>query len=173
MQEPYSEPREREPVPQIMHSVFEEGPFKACVSCGADLSAPDRMYQIQKAWKNDEVVFELAVCLQCAAETMKEFSQESMERMQRFFGERFRPTEGIDSCHFCGKERSPELEHEIGAACRGTDLLRPLVVVCGECSSASHENLSRKTRDAWGEFVERNVPGVPESLSPDFVPVTF
>ncbi len=48
-----------------------------------------------------------------------------------------------------------------------------MVAVCGECTAASQENLSKKTRDAWGDFVDRNLPGVPESLSPDMVPITF
>ena len=164
---------ESEPVPEILHSAFEEGPFTACVSCGADLRDESRFYQIQKAWKGGEVVFELAVCLECAADTMREFSVESMERMHRFFSERFRPTADLESCHFCGRERGPEQEFEIGAACRGGNLLRPMVAVCGECTAASQENLSKKTRDAWGDFVDRNLPGVPDSLSPYMVPITF
>ncbi|MHC4473583.1 MAG: hypothetical protein ACYTDY_20085 [Planctomycetota bacterium] len=167
-----SEP-EPEPIPEVLHSAYEEGPFSACISCGADLTEPSCMYQIQKAWRHGEVVFELAVCVGCAAETMKEFSQESLEKMQRFFQDRYRPAEEEGSCDFCGKSRGPDSEFEIGAACRGTFLLRPMVTVCGECTAASQEDLSQKTRDAWGRFVERNLPGVPESLSPDVVPITF
>ncbi len=162
---------EPEPVPEILHSAFEEGPFIRCVSCDGDLT--DRMYQIQKAWRNGEVVFELAVCLECAADTMREFSAESMRRMQAFFTDRFNPSDDLESCHFCGKARSADMEYELGAACRGDQLLRPIVLVCGECSAASQENLSQKTRDAWGDFVDKNLPGIPESLAPEPVPLTF
>ena len=34
------------PVPALLHSAFEEGPFQACVACGKDLTAPAATYQV-------------------------------------------------------------------------------------------------------------------------------
>ncbi len=177
------------PVPQLLHSAFSEGPFKACVSCGADLTGPAAIYQLQKTWKNGEVVFELAVCAECAAKAARDFSRESFERIQQFLGERYQPAFDLGHCHFCrrrldGKNpgldgKNPGLdgenpaEYEAGAFCRGGFLLRPVVIICTRCSELSQENLSEQTRKAWGDFVDQNLPGVPYSLEPDSIPVIF
>jgi hypothetical protein len=168
-------PDEDDPIsiPEVLHSAYLEAPFRECVSCGTDLSDPDCIYQIQKTWKGGEVVLELAICGACAANLLRDFSEESLERMQRFFGERFRGEEAEDACNFCGAEIGEDTEYEIGAACRGSNMLRPPIRVCGECVASSQENLSRKTREAWGEFLDLNLPGVPQSMEPDTVPFTF
>ena len=158
------------PIPDFMQSVFEEGPFRKCVSCGAALDS-ERFYQIQKAWRNGEVVFEMAICTECAARTIREFSQESLERMQAFFEERFRETDDARGCNFCGKIVGLDEEYEMAAFCQGGFLARGVNLVCGTCSSASQENLSRQTRDSWGRFVEDNIPGVPHALELDILPV--
>ncbi len=163
------------PIPKLLHSAFCEGPFKACVSCGADLTGPQALYQLQKTWKNGEVVFELAVCAQCASQAAKDFSRESFERIQEFLEERYRPAFDLDHCHFCRRRLDGEepAEYEAGAFCRGAFLLRPVVVICTKCSEQSQENLSEQTRKAWGDFVDRNLPGVPYSLEPDSIPAIF
>jgi hypothetical protein len=160
-------------VPPVLHSVFNEGPFRKCDACGVDLAEGADAYQLQKTWKQDEVVFEIALCVPCLMKTMRDFSEESMERIRRFHLERFRPTPDLDRCHFCRKAVGPENEYEVGAICSGEFLARPPVVMCGDCSSKLQENLSNKTRDAWGEFLDQNVPGVPLELEPDRLPLAF
>ena len=160
---PDDEP-EPEPIPGILYSAYLEGPFTKCSACDGDLPVPDKLYQIQKTWRRGEVVFEIAICLECAARLMSEFSRESLMKMQNFFRENFREAAGIDECRFCGIRRGPDTEYEIGAACRGSFLLRPPVLVCADCVASSQENLSKKTRDAWGDFIENNLPGVPAGL---------
>jgi hypothetical protein len=163
------------PVPELLYSAFHEGPFKTCVACGSDLSGPEAMYQIQKTWKNGEVTFELAICVRCAANCAKEFSKESFERIQEFLASHYKPSMDLSHCHLCDRRLggSEPAEYEAGAFCRGGRLLRPVVVICTTCSEKSQENLSEKTRKAWGDFVDRNLPGVPFSLEPDKVPLTF
>jgi hypothetical protein len=164
---------EPSPIPEILHATWPEGPFRTCVACGGDLAEEDRLYQIQKVWRHGEVVLEMAICAECAVRTAREFSEESLRRLGEYFEERYRPGLGLDRCHFCGGERTPDSEFEIGAACRGPFLLRPPVVVCSACNEAAQEHLSEKTRDAWGRFVDTNLPGVPESMEPDPVPFGF
>ena len=177
MDEPSSsnDPTEEDPtpIPSVLHSAYLEGPFAECVSCGADLSDTELPYQIQKTWRSGEVVFELAICARCAADSMKEFSEESLEKMQTYFADHFQPAESLDHCHFCRDPVEPGTEFGVGAPCRGPFLLRPPVVICGGCTAASQENLSQKTRDAWGDFIDRTLPGVPRELEPDTVPFAF
>jgi hypothetical protein len=162
-------------VPRLLHSACDEGPFKACVACGTDLTGPEATYQIQKTWKAGEVVFELAVCARCASLAAQDFSQESFESIQRFLTDRYRPSLELNHCHFCTRPLGGDEpgEYEVGAYCRGTFLLRPIVVICTPCSEQSQENLSEQTRKAWGDFVDQNLPGVPFSLEPDSIPVMF
>lgn len=173
---PY-EPRvpELPPVPALLHSAFEDGPFKACVACGADLTTPEAIYQVQKTWKSGEVTFELAICAECAGQAAKDFSEESFARIQQFLAERYHPSLDLGHCHICRRRVDGEepTEYEVGGYCRGASLLRPVVVICGKCSEQAQENLSEQTRKAWGDFVDRNLPGVPSSLEPDSIPVLF
>jgi hypothetical protein len=163
------------PVPEELHSAYEEGPFRKCVACDADLTGPEAIYQIQKTWKNDDVIFELAVCAECANKAAQDFSQESFERIQEFLLTRYQPSFDFGECHFCRQRLDGDepAEYEMGGYCRGGRLLRPVVVICTKCSEKSQENLSEQTRKAWGDFVDRNVPGVPFSLEPDSIPVIF
>ncbi len=170
-QDPHELPR----IPELLYSACDEGPFKACVACGADLTSPEAIYQVQKTWKNDEVVFELAVCARCASLAARDFSAESFERIQRFLMERYQPSLDLGHCHFCRKRLDGEepAEYEVGGFCRGVRLLRPVVIICTSCSEKSQEDLSEQTRKAWGDFVDSNIPGVPRSLEPDTIPVMF
>jgi uncharacterized protein with PIN domain len=141
--------------------------------CGEDLLLGRIPYQVQKVWRGGEVVFEMAVCARCAANLMREFSQESMAAMQAFHQQHYRPEDTVALCHFCRKAVTAQTEHEVGAACAGARLLRPAVVICGECNGRMQERLSRKTREAWGDFVEQNFPGVPTAMEPETTPLMF
>jgi hypothetical protein len=161
------------PIPKVLHSAYHEGPFEACDACGKNLQTEVEAYQLQKSFRGPEVVFEIALCLTCMMEAMSCISRESMQAMRLFQAERYRPSESLDACHFCRKELGPEDDHEIAAVCADRFLARPPVVLCGTCSEEMQEKLSRKTRDGWGDFISENVPGVPESMEPDKVPISF
>jgi hypothetical protein len=168
-----SEDATPEPVPPLLHSAFSEAPFRSCSVCGEDLLASSVPYQVQKVWRHGQVVFEMAVCARCGARLLREFSQESMARMQDFVTQRYRPNLPIAVCHFCGAIIPADGEYEIGAACSGSLLLKPVIVVCAACNSGLQEKLSRKTREAWGDFVERNFPGVPSEMEPQNTPLVL
>ena len=117
--------------------------------------------------------FEIALCLSCIMEGMACLSKESMENLRSFHLENYRPSEDLESCHFCRKHFGPHGDHEISAVCAGRCLARPPVTMCAECAAGVQERLSKKTREGWGEFLDRNVPGVPEEMVPDGVPMGF
>jgi hypothetical protein len=162
------------PIPSVLDSEFEEGPFTKCIACDRPLREDETLYQIQKTWKRGQVVFEIALCANCFLRVQKDFSAESMERMHKYLVENYRPSESLSFCHFCRTAVVEEnSEYEIAGLCTGIFLARPLVVMCSACSSKVQEQLSRKTRDAWGEFMHDNVPGVPMEMEPDNIPMTF
>jgi uncharacterized protein with PIN domain len=164
---------EREPIPHLLFSAFLDGPFRSCSICGEDLMQGTVPYQIQKVWRNREVVFEMAICSRCSMDLLRSFSEESMRKMQEYFHEHYRADERTSVCHFCAKDLGDGGECEIGAACSMSYLLRPVVVVCADCNAKVQENLSRKTREAWGDFRDRNFPGVPMAMEPRNTPLLF
>jgi len=161
------------PIPESLFSAYHEGRFVACDACSCDLATETEVYQVQKTWRHGEVVFEIALCLSCMMEAMSRLSRESMENLRLFHLEHFRPSDDLESCHFCRKAFGPDGEYELSGVCSGLFLARPAAAMCGECAAAVQERLSRQTREGWGEFIEKNVPGVPAGMVPDGVPAGF
>ena len=78
-----------QPIPELLHSVFEKGPFKTCCVCSKVLT-DGRLYEIQKVFKGREAIFEMAICHGCGEEVAQEFSDESKENMKKFLVDNFR-----------------------------------------------------------------------------------
>ena len=55
---------EHPPIPREFHSEYEDRPLRACSHCGEPLAAFGQ-YQINKAWRNGECVFEYVFCEAC------------------------------------------------------------------------------------------------------------
>ncbi len=152
-----------QPIPDLLHSVYEKGPFRACCMCGHHL-ADGRLYEIQKVFRGKEAIFEMAICHGCGEDVAREFSQESMENMKQFLVANFRPSPEPSHCHFCGFPRALVHDFTIVGMCRQTSLLLPSIIMCEKCSERLQGKLSRKTREAQGDFVRDHFPGVPEGL---------
>jgi hypothetical protein len=157
------------PIPDLLHSVYEKGPFSRCTVCDGDL-AGDTLYEIQKVFRGREVVFEMAVCQQCAEGLVREFSEESLANIHGFLRENFRPSATPTHCHFCGFPRDLIQSFSVAGACRGSSLILPSFLMCETCTERLQEKLSRKTRDVQGDFIRDHFPGVPADLdlSPSF-----
>ena len=75
------------PTPEVFWS-FETGkPLSRCRLCETELIEADVDHLIEKAYKNDETIFEHAICLPCHARCQKELSEESRERIGAYFAE--------------------------------------------------------------------------------------
>jgi hypothetical protein len=151
------------PIPDLLHSVYEKGPFRTCCMCGQVLT-DGRLYEIQKVYRGKEAIFEMAICHGCGEDVAREFSQESMENMKKFLMENFKPAPEPLHCHFCGFPRALVPNFTIVGMCREHSLLVPSIIMCEKCSESLQEKLSRKTREAQGDFIRDNFPGVPEGL---------
>jgi hypothetical protein len=151
------------PIPQILHSVYEKGPFRTCCVCSQVLT-DGRIYEIQKVYRGKEAIFEMAICHECGSDVASEFSKESMESMKNFMLERFKPLQEPTHCNFCGFPKAVVPNFTIVGMCREKSLLVPGIIMCEKCSESLQEKLSRKTREAQGDFVRDTFPGVPEGL---------
>jgi hypothetical protein len=152
-----------QPIPELLHSVFEKGPFKTCCVCSKVLT-DGRLYEIQKVFKGREAIFEMAICHGCGEEVAQEFSNESKENMKKFLVDNFRPAPEPAQCHFCGFPRNLVPNFTIVGMCQKFSLLVPSIIMCEKCTERLQGKLSRKTREAQGDFIKDNFPGVPEGL---------
>ena len=150
-------------IPEELHSFYEEGLFKKCTICDKDLEHLG-LYEVQKIYRDKEVVFETAICQACGEDLSKEMSLESIEAMKGFMLCNFKPTEEPDHCHFCGIPRAIFDNYTVIGACREISLLLPLIIMCEKCSEHLQEQLSQKTREVQGDFIRDHFPGVPADL---------
>jgi len=161
------ETREGVPIPEVLHSFYEERPFLTCTRCGESLAEFEDGYRISKNFKRGEVVIEYALCMPCLMRMLEEASEESKASLAKFHEERQRDVSGFDDCAFCEKTRSDARDEEFGIAgvCQ-SDRLVDSAMVCIDCMEAMHAVLSEETTRTWRRFREENFPGVPSDFEP-------
>ena len=156
-----------EPIPEVLHSFYEERPFLTCTRCGESLADFEEGYRISKNFKRGEVIIEYALCMPCLVRMLEESSEESKRNLDRVQQEHFRDVSGFDECAFCEKTRAEARDEEFGLAgiCQG-DRMVDSAMICIDCMEAMHEVLSKETRETWDRFREENFPGVPADFEP-------
>lgn len=153
------------PVPEHLHSVEREAPFRRCTICDKPLEA--LTYQIMKSYEGRECVFEVAICEACSEGLRAAYSEASREVMEASWGDvtRVAPHAPGDACDFCGESRTPGADGEVQACCVG-DVLLFVFHRCRHCTEALHERLSAQTREEWGRFRSEHFPGPPSLEQP-------
>lgn len=157
-----------EPIPEELHSEYEERPFKLCTRCGETLADFEEGFQVAKVFRAGEAVFEYALCLPCHASMQDEFSDETKEAMEQFFSEHAKTHLGIRKCAICEIDREdlPQDEYALTGICGG-ELMMQGVMFCAPCIEQTNDLVSKKTRDVWRRFIDENFPGVPADALPD------
>jgi hypothetical protein len=158
------------PIPREFHSEYEERPFQTCSRCGESLSAFSN-YQINKAYRKGECVFEYCFCEACRDALLEEFSEESKENLMRHQNEHMKQdSTGTGQCAFCAVQRAAVPDQDFIITMLGTGLrMLDSLMICETCQLEMHELLSKKTRDVRRRFFE-DLPGVPpdwEVWTPD------
>ncbi len=164
---PLFQEENREPIPEVLHSFYEDRPFKSCTRCGESLADFEEGYRLSKNFKKGEVIIEYALCFPCLEGMMDEASDESKEALAKFHSERIRNVSGFDECSLCDRTMSEARGDEYGlmAMCHGTDMFDS-AMVCIECMEDMAEIISDETRQSWDRFKEENFPGVPADFEP-------
>lgn len=149
------------PIPREFHSEYEDRPFQTCSRCGEALNSFSS-YQINKAYRKGECVFEYCFCEPCRDALLEEFSEESKANLMKHQTEHMRQdAAGTSGCAFCGVKREvvPDQDFVITMLGAGLRMLDSLMI-CETCQLQMHELLSQKTRDVRRKFFE-DLPGVP------------
>ena len=138
-------------IPKDFHSFESDAPFERCIQCNKYLLDDDTEYIIEKAVKNYEryeakdVVFDYAICMDCAEEMRKEISKESWQSMMNYFQQNMdvharlqmqnqSPTENLSKCMIKNTHMDQCSEYQIYAHCRGNKLNmeNPPYMISGE-----------------------------------------
>lgn len=168
-------PARESDIPPELQSEYEERPFQTCTRCGEMLAEIPGGYQIFKLYRRGEPIYEYALCHPCHSGLLRDFSEESRQRLAEFHSQRVSLNLGRHHCAVCGNDRADGEEFSLTAACKGTGLLHALMV-CGHCRREMHSLLSKHTREVWDRFVNDNLAGAPQGtvapVSPlELVPV--
>jgi hypothetical protein len=154
------------PIPRELWSEHDEAPFKTCSDCGGRVQETVAPYVIGKAWRDAEVVFEFALCMKCAIGLFSQYSEESKKNLAAYF----LPLPGVapsglEACFRCGRS-GPDLaeERSVEAVAFGDALADEPIVVCGPCTDGAEKVLSKKTKEAFDDFVRRVCPTLPADI---------
>jgi hypothetical protein len=71
-------------IPEEFWSAYSDEPFTSCIQCEKPLTDELTPYAIQKHFVAAEAVFEMAICVECAARLQQSFSSHSRNAIQDF-----------------------------------------------------------------------------------------
>lgn len=169
------------PIPSNFHSFSSNGPFTRCLDCDKELVESGSQYVIERAIKNyqnfeaQDVVFEYAICMNCAMKMRAELSKESLAKVEDFFQTNIvgalqslhnsPESEWLQTCIVTGKPLKECAEYQIYAYCTGSFLFPQFTpyAISGEVLDQISGLLSDKTIDELDRFIDENM-GIPPEL---------
>ena len=163
--DPHDDPPRPETIPRLLHSEYEERPFKSCTRCGESLVDFEEGFRVSKVYNRGECIFEYALCGPCFVGMMDEASEESKQKLAEFHNEHFRDISSLDECGLCENTRDGATEFGLVGICHGEGLHHSNMI-CEDCMMKQAELVSKQTRDVWDKFKDENFPGVPTDWEP-------
>lgn len=172
------------PIPRVFRQVSGES-FQSCLICHRDLVKSGSDYLIEKAVRNypevghTEVIFEYAMCFECAMNMRDELSEESRFRIDQYFAEnmnreaRRNRLESNERNHVsrwlshCLVKNTPvkvSREYSLYAHCRGNQMIYSELpyALSGEVLDEVMQLLSNKSLDILDDFLGKHFGGPPE-----------
>ncbi|MEM8565647.1 MAG: hypothetical protein AAGF85_04260 [Bacteroidota bacterium] len=171
-------------IPKEFHSYSTGSLFDQCIDCEKHLLEDKTEYFIEKAIKQydgfsaQEIIFEYAICIDCAERVRKSISQKSMRAIEKFFLENIdfnkrmnlmnanpeNPSAWISNCLVSNSSVNDLTEYQIFAHCNGRslNLSQMPYMVGGNTLEQLQYLLSSETRDELNDFMEKNLGPSPE-----------
>ena len=168
-------------IPEEFYSFNTGQPFCECSDCGKNLLKPGTIYVIEKAIRQyagytaKDIIFEVAICLECVERMKNEISTESMNNMMKFYEEMIlnrmeREADfSMTKCVATGIPREKLTNYQINALCDGSKLspLQSPYLVSGAVLDEMNDILSDKTRDFLDDYQQRFIGPSPEWVTDD------
>ncbi|MDW3196967.1 MAG: hypothetical protein R8G66_31610 [Cytophagales bacterium] len=173
-------------IPPLFYSFESDDLFKKCIECERPLD-DDCDYVIEKAFRNypgykaKDVIFDYALCMNCALEIRESFSKKSLEAMDQYFAQHtqsrivlvdeegnFNVDECLSSCLVKGTKVTDLTEYQIYAHCRGKQLSSqiPPYMVSNEAVDDMLPLLSNETQDILNGFFNKHFSPDPSIMNP-------
>ena len=173
-------------IPNEFFSFETEEPFRTCIECDRDLREKGLNYVVEKAIRNypeygtQDIIFDYAICIECAFKIRQSFSHESIQRIDKFLGENMQNLvqdkqnmdslflNGPDQCFITKKKRSDLLEYQIYAHCKG-DFLDPMVppyLISDKAVEMILPLISKSTQDILDGFFDKHFSPDPSLMNP-------
>lgn len=169
------------PIPAEFCNSETGAPFSECLMCHQSLQSSQ--YIVEKAFKNypslgkREIIFEYAMCLECAAKMNMKLSDESRSRIEAYMITHLKkrggpkngnsPRDINDSVSHCAVNEtavSDSAEYSIYALCDGPAIVLGELpyALSGEVQDEIMQLLSVKTLDILDDFIGNHFSGPPE-----------
>ena len=170
-------------IPEQFHQRFGGDYFSHCSFCAKELFNENSSYMVNKIYRQNECVYEIAYCLECSQKMKETFSEESLEDIIAFFptedelkerrmsiillGKEDKNEKLTQDCVICEEKKNTLQEgyHEY-AYCENDKLgygIYPYMM-CESCILLLYNTLSEETLQAYHGFFETHF-GLPPELN--------
>ncbi len=174
-------------IPKMFYDSITGKPFTNCNVCNGSLLGGNIFaYVIEKVYRRSivtgkmEVVFEYAICVDCARKFVESYSKESMEQIQKYFAENTNYgsennaktifeseqelKDHLSKCFFTGKSIEELDEYQVAAQFVGKRLgiMIPPYVFGSDAMDEVSELLSEETLGEIDDFTGKYLSGPPE-----------
>ncbi len=172
-------------IPEEFFSFETKAPFERCIECDKYLLDDNTEYLIEKAVRTykdydaKDVVFDYAICMDCADVLRNEISAESWQSILSYFEQNIDiqkrmemmesdPHENLQSCMIKGTNVGNCQEYQLYAHCRGDKLNmeNPPYLISGEVMDEILPLLSEKTVDEMNGFFNKHFSPDPSFFEP-------
>ncbi len=146
-------------IPEVLNSYATGEPFANCIDCERYLLDEDVTYFIEKAirqyqkegYKAKDVLFEYAICMQCANQIKEKMSAKSREAMEGYMMKNSSTAQYNSetlTCIIKGKAVDQYGEYQVFSVCQGQHMITPSPMAIGADALAELEKLiSTETKD--------------------------
>ena len=173
------------PIPEEFYCFETHQPFTECLVCSKDLTKGDTDYFVEKAIKNypehqvDDVVYEYAMCWNCAQQMNGQMSEDSMQKIQAYFaehknfmdkmmlhqsGQALGSSENLKSCVITEEPAEKLSEYMIYGHFRGDKMVLTTMpyLLSGQIMDEISDLLSNETLGEIDDFMGKHFGGPPE-----------
>ena len=166
-------------IPKDFYSFDTGEPFKSCLMCNRDLLVDGQIYVIERSIKTYpgttamDVLYEYAMCIDCALKQKETISEESLRNIENYFrfnlsldqlSKSYDHESKAKHCIVHGTSTDQMSEYVIQATCNGNNLdstVQPMIFG-DQAISEMEELISVATRDEMDDFIDQHFGGPPE-----------
>ncbi len=166
-------------IPELFRSFLSNKPIENCIMCEKYLLEPGTNYFIEKAFKDDFVEVEYAICMDCAENMKGSMSVQSLANIENYFLTRMQfmqenmyalqeqevdPELFLTKCAIKGTPREELNEYQIAGFFNGSNLNMVTFpfLISGEAAEEINELLSKETKGEIDGFIDDFIGLPPE-----------